>query len=377
VVIFNWTALLLVASVKLGINYADAFVTTSKILQTKHGTELGSNQLLSFVEPTTNVTVQLVGSMHYNPYSIQVAENTISDLAKKDQLGSVIIESCDIRWQTTNDLNPLLQKFLQSEMRAACDVALEANRPVVLGDQRINITVDRMGRAFQETIFDVVRPDQGGWQRIWSNITSAFVETSAPKGEDNYLGATAFLDPKLLLQAPISFIKYPLSYVIKSPLTTIALATLFYLTNRYSDATMIPLDDVTLVDWVPSLYVAGSSLFVAGLEQLIFIRITTKEILADRNKILAQSILDQCRIYQHDPKEQPSTSIDNFLGWFGASLMPKQNKEADMEEIIRYVPTNNTAGTTNNGAGAKTVVAVLGMAHCNGIAKLLREQRVS
>merc|ERR1712238_383379 len=49
---------------------------------------LGPNkyrQLLEFVEPTTNVTVLLIGSMHYNPASIDLVETTVEKLGLEDK----------------------------------------------------------------------------------------------------------------------------------------------------------------------------------------------------------------------------------------------------------------------------------------------------
>ena len=80
-----------------------------------------NKQVLKFVEPQTNVTVMLIGSMHYNPASIQLVETTVEDLAKSNQLGYVIIESCDIRLNTTQEMmdkkrEQLLAKQLASDI---------------------------------------------------------------------------------------------------------------------------------------------------------------------------------------------------------------------------------------------------------------------
>ena len=48
------------------------------------------------------------------------------------------------------------------------------------------------------------------------SISSARKE-AVPLG-DGYLGLESFFDPKLLAAAPVSFVKYPLSYMVKSPL---------------------------------------------------------------------------------------------------------------------------------------------------------------
>merc|ERR1711865_609267 len=72
-------------------------------------------QVLEFVEPTTNVTVVLIGSMHYNPASIDLVKRTVDQLGDEQKLGSVIIESCDIRWNKTQEIiNKKQQKQQQS-----------------------------------------------------------------------------------------------------------------------------------------------------------------------------------------------------------------------------------------------------------------------
>merc|ERR1712238_132445 len=157
--------------------------TTTSLYDSLSEIVLGPNkyrQLLEFVEPTTNVTVLLIGSMHYNPASIELVEQTVERLGRDDKLGSVIIESCDIRWNKTQTImdkkNTKLQEkqkakaeeesqasssssiassdavnitlnkddLLGNEMVAAWEVATKYQRPTVLGNQRINITIDAL-----------------------------------------------------------------------------------------------------------------------------------------------------------------------------------------------------------------------------------------
>ena len=119
--------------------------------------------MIELEEPTTGVPVYLIGCMHYNPASIALTRQTIQDLADRDQLGAVVIESCDIRWDKNNDLPESIQKLLTSEMKAAVDVATSEpyQRPVVLGDQRINVTVASLGRGLKETLVDLATPFSG------------------------------------------------------------------------------------------------------------------------------------------------------------------------------------------------------------------------
>ena len=59
------------------------------------------SQILDFIEPSTGVRVKLIGAMHYNPASIKLATDSINELAFDGKLGSIVIESCDIRWNAT------------------------------------------------------------------------------------------------------------------------------------------------------------------------------------------------------------------------------------------------------------------------------------
>lgn len=152
--------------------------------------------------------------MHYNPASIKLAQDSINSLEEEGKLGSIIIESCDQRWNATLS-SELVQNALKSEMKAAYDLGIEYGRPVVLGDQDINATVSELKNGAKEAILDLVQPWNGGWQRLVNSISLARKE-AVPFGEQ-YLGAGAFFDPKLLSAAPISMVKYPLSYAVKSP----------------------------------------------------------------------------------------------------------------------------------------------------------------
>lgn len=317
---------------------------------------LRANQLLEFREPTTNVTVKLVGSMHYNPSSIQLAEETIDRLGREGILGSVVIESCDLRWETTTEMQPFLKKLLKSEMRGACDTAMAYNRPVVLGDQRINITVASLKAGLKETIVDLASPLNGGWPRFYASVSQAAAD-ALPLG-DAYLNPTAFFDPKLILAAPFSLFKYPLSFLVKSPLPTLGLFGALLLTDLTDTST--PIDEMTIVDWLESLA-------VVGLEFAIFARVFVKELLADRNEILAKNILEQCKLYQY---QQPQPN-----NWWSALIPSKPSSRSELE--IVYVADSINGSNGSDGSGEKTIVAVLGMAHCNGIRKLLMEQRVS
>ena len=321
-------------------------------------------QLLQFTEPTTNVTVVLVGAMHYNPSSVKLAQDTITTLAEKNMLGSVVVESCDIRWNKTKELyddKPLLKKFLNNEMRTACDVAVSFDRPVVLGDQRINITTDALKANLKQTILDLVTPP-AGWKRFAEEVKQAWDETVPFGGPGGYLSAFSFLDPRLLLVLPISLVKYPLSFLVRDPLPTSVGLSILFAFSYYDDP--MTMDDV-LSNSIPlSDYLL--SVAIAVLETVVFARLLLKPLLAERNVLLAESILEQCRIYENSEAKTNS-------GWFDFLSKPATAMTSRSEVI--YAP-ESPSSSENAGNDPKVVVAVLGMAHCNGIMRLLKEQRI-
>ena len=146
-------------------------------------------------------------------------------------------------------------------------------------------------------------------------------------------------------------IKYPLSYFVKSPAFALAVGALIILGNAEDSSAYGLAEPLSTTDLLQSL-------FLSVLETVIFARIFLKELLADRNEVLAENILEQCRNYE------ASGNNDDFL----ARLFQAQSNE-DRSSGAVYAP-GSVLGRPEDG---KTVVAVLGLAHCNGIRKILDE----
>merc|ERR1712127_169822 len=146
-----------------------------------------------------------------------------------------------------------------------------------------------------------------------------------------------------------SFVKYPLSYFVKSPLLAAAVCALILLGGVDSSDAFVA-DSVSPTDILESLLF---SIF----ETVVFARIFLKELLAERNEVLADSILDQCRNYE---------AVSNS-GWLEKLFQAADGNDKSINSV--YAP-GSVAGKPENG---KTVVAVLGLAHCNGIKKLLTD----
>eukprot|EP00536_Pseudo-nitzschia_multiseries_P015472 jgi/Psemu1/327919/estExt_fgenesh1_pg.C_8940001 len=419
-------------------------------------------QVLEFREPTTNVTVLLIGSMHYNPASIRLVERTIRKLGDEKKLGS---------------------DFLGNEMRAAWEVATSYERPTVLGDQRINVTIDALKASLGETASDLLWGGPDGWKRSRDEIAANWDKTipiggfrrNSKKDTDNdavavtvtdsdtdsdtvdaaantdqpaYLNAVAFFDPRLLLSLPVSLVKYPLSFLVKDPVPVgtffaliAALNVYQYQQYQYGSGAEYYTFDLTNPDALLSTFAFAFathpqtdypwtdyvlSLGVAFVETVVFARLLLKPLLADRNEILARSVLDQCRVIKAEAEAEAEAEGNRIVGasssslsssassrswfkrWFafafappppsssssaiesksksepGTKLEAKTESEPEPEPGIVYVPgcepetlrANRNDKDKNDDSGEKVVVAVLGMAHCNGVMKLLRERRV-
>lgn len=302
-------------------------VTTPELIEAASQEDLQRvSQMLSFIEPTTGVIVKLVGAMHYNPTSVKLAYRTCNDLAESSRLGSVVVESCNQRWEKTLKSQPegsLLRKVFDNEMQAASEVATRYGLPVILGDQDIAITNKRMGQTFKQSIVDLVTPWKGGWKNLYEDVKVASSAT-LPSGSD-FLGPKDFLSASLLALTPISLFRYLSAFVVKAPVFGIPVVlALFFSTGYASDSSSDILFEPTLMNNVQEV-LTSASIFV--LETTVFARVFLISLLAERNDILAANILSECqRIRRQEGAEK---------------------------------------------ASQKVVVAVLGMAHCNGILNIL------
>ncbi len=334
-------------------------------------------QLLEFREPITNTKVILIGTMHYNPTSVNLVRETIQKLGDNNELGSVIVESCDVRWNTTMEIlktprGRFLEPFLTSEMKVACDESFKYGRPCVLGDQRIDITGISLKQTLKETFVGIVSPFNGKWEEMYTSFNEAAnIALSAGEG---YLSATSILDPRLLIAAPVSFAKYPFSFLARNPISTSIFFTIIYLLTTL-DTGSTAFIDASLQEQVSSLFV--SALF-AAIEIVVFGRLFIEVLLAERNVIIAKNILGQCKKYSQSNKNRIIKWIP-FREFFKQKNISRSNTE---DEETSYVPDlipieEALLNGSINSSKEKTIVAVVGMAHCNGILKLLKDELIS
>ena len=256
---------------------------------------------------------------------------------------------CRLSSATRLVLSVLLQityPLLSSPIGSAFDLNTDAN-VIWLRMKDINVTVAALKDGAKEAFLDLLQPWNGGWNRLADSISTARDE-ALPSGPQ-YLGPGSFFDAKLLSSAPVSFIKYPLSYFIKSPAFALAVTVLFVLGS---------IEDANAATDAMSTTDLAESLTVSVLETAVFARVFLKELLSERNDVLASNIFQQCLNYQRQ---------DTEANWFGKIF--SQQATGDRASNAVYAP-DSVVATPSEG---KTVVAVLGLAHCNGIKKIMTE----
>ena len=246
--------------------------------------------------------------MHFNPRSIAIAQEVVEQEAATGRLRAVAVESCETRWNATLEAQPagsFLRQVCDNEMQAGAEAGEKFGVKTALVDQTIEDTGKRLAQLAALTVVELLTPWNGGWNRIYEDLRAALEETG---GEG--LAPDALLDFKLLLGLPISFVRYPLSLGLKSPVLGALLACLYVLGTQ----------DLEGEETVTS--VLGALAFFV-VETTVFARVLLVGLLEERNYVLARNIRKACL-------ERPGG----------------------------------------------TVVAVLGMAHCTGVGKILRDSRV-
>ena len=179
-----------------------------------------------------------------------------------------------------------------------------------------------MRASLKKSFTDIINPVDG-WKSIVQDISEAKDSTLTLPSSKNvdYLTIKDFLDPQLLLAAPFSIVRYPLALFLKSPLASIVTFVLLFSLeqNNYFGP-----DPSTSVESAVDI---AESLFISLLELLILARPFLVTLLAERNDVLAAKIRESCK---------------------------QVSREKDGKK--------------------KVIVAILGMAHSNGVANLLANE---
>lgn len=180
---------------------------------------------------------------------------------------------------------------------------------------------------------------------------------SNDKSASRYLGTFDVLAPTLMLAAPVALTRYLAALFFKIPFFSLGLASALIVSANFPD-TGIALSDVSSTETAAAMKTAvdaflftpadlselALTLGINGLQLVFLGRVFLVALLNERNKILADKILEQCV----DAKKGSKVQQKGLFGWGKPKSVESEGKE-------------------------KVVVAVLGMAHCNGVKKLLTE----
>ncbi|EEH56420.1 uncharacterized protein MICPUCDRAFT_70245 [Micromonas pusilla CCMP1545] len=312
---------------------------------------------LRFKDAHTGVDVLLVGTMHYNPASIELAAASVRDLSSANALRAIVLETCPTRWAKTRRMQPrgsFLRMLLDNEFQAAVEARDGGDRdvvhsiPIVLGDQKIEDLGASAKATLRATWEDFSSPFDGGWARLWRDFAAAYAREVDSGPEDAGLSLRDLAtDAPLALGLPVSFFRYPLAWSVKSPKVIVPFAAFAYTLSELPNWLSAVPRGVALgasalggvgVQNLPSAEESAVSILFLVLDVLEVVFLSSlflKALLATRNDVLSRSIRETC---------------------------------VDAANARLAAGSGDTAG-----AGVGTVVAVLGAAHLNGVQRRLME----
>jgi pheromone shutdown protein TraB len=262
-------------------------------------------QTLTFIEPTTGQRVTLVGSMHYNPHSIAISR----EAAKKSS--TVLVESCYKRWEKTlknQAKGSWRRNLLDNEMQAASEIVEEVHGDaarVILGDQAIDLTNTRMKETLVDSLKDVVT---FRWDRVVDDLKTGYELAIAVPDDrkSEFLDASDFFSPRLMLGTPASLFRYPAALVLKAPLAGGAIvSTLVFSLLNAGDSSFL------YDDTVGRIFELTESILVTIVEAALLGRTFLIALLAERNVVLAESIRKAC---QQNIEEGRGDGVSAILG---------------------------------------------------------------
>ena len=284
--------------------------------------------VLRFTDCKSQREIVLVGCMHNNPTSIRLVQDTVREYAANEELGAVVLESCPARWESAERLLPagsLLRIAFDNEFQAAGDAAVEAGCGLALVDQQIEVTCGRLAQIGKQTVVDLASPLDGGWKRIIQDLRAGQAALQDENGDG--VSASAFVSPALLAGAPVAWLRYFFgSPVLAGLFVGVGLVLSAAVGVGEATAGASPL---TLEDLVPSI-------LLAVVESVLLLRVSLVGLIEERNFVLARNV-----------------------------------RAASMQVLI----PPRAVRQRGSGKDGRAVVAVLGMAHLNGVRRLLTTSR--
>jgi len=292
-------------------------------------------QTLVFRESSTGVPVHIIGTMHYNPHSIYNTKTILTHYGKTGELGGVAIELCPLRWEIYQRKQPkgsLLRGILDNEFQTAVELASRYSAAdIVLADEDIEANDVRINEAFSSSVRDWLNPLGGGWNRLADDLIRGWGESVDPslmtdendngEGAVEYLSSLDLFDVDLLSGAPVALVRYASAALMRKPIkVTLLFAWISLLIALLT--TRVGFDDVNAL----SLSFLGGLVLSISMAIPLTGRVWLFALLGERNEIIADNIRLECR---------------------------------------------RIAAEDGDGNGDKVCVAVLGLAHCNGVKRVL------
>ena len=318
---------------------------------------------------------------------------------KQEMPRAVLLELCPSRWNATAaaefnvtaaELRPFsLRRWIyRDEFQSSFEAAKKCGlQEVVLIDQRLEDTSRRVTELFFQTMRDIVE-GPSGWKALGTDIGNGMLAFTAGNGGF----VRALLDPLLIAGAPIALLRGPLSSPALFMFLTSSLFGLeLFLNAITSDVSPSPTSSCGYMDM--GLTIMGTCV-LGPVEQFVQTVITASlsaaalrmglvGLIQERNSVLAHNIRAACALPATE--EAPSSTI---ITTASSSSLPTS------PSLSTTTTTTTTTATTNPSTATATsitepaatsltqsspapVVAVLGLAHVDGVRKLLETREAT
>lgn len=285
-----------------------------------------TSPVLRFTDCKSGREIILVGCMHNNPTSISLAKQTIRDCAEAGALGAVVLESCQTRWENALRVLPadsVLRSIFDNEFQAAADLAEEVDAGLALADQPIEVTCGRLAQLCKLTAVELAT---GQWRRVWQDIEVGWAALQ-PDDERQGVSSAAFMAPELLAGAPLAWMRY---FFGSPALAGLLVGVGVVLSAAVGVDPLAESPPLTFGDLLPSM-------LLALLESVLLLRVSLVGLVEERNFVLARHI-----------------------------------RAASMQVLTPPLALRQRGP----GKDGRAVVAILGLAHLNGVQRLLTTSRV-
>lgn len=286
------------------------------------------------------------GRMHYNPASAALASSTIQREAAGDGVQAVLVELCPARWNLTaaREYNataaatrpPSLKRWLTDDEFVVSFRALRACAPELPFEQFIlgdQPIADTLRRTAELAGASARDLVRGpsGWRTLFDEVREAAAQLAGPANK-------ALLEPRLLLGVPVAMLRGPVS----SPALGVLLLGLGTLAPILVDAvehdTSVISPAERLLEVLLVVAVAATALRV-GLVGLI----------AERNRVLAENIRAACEAATDGDAADGDAAVVAIMGLAHVNGVRRLVEQETSDSELRGPPAP-TAGRATEGS---------------------------